>query len=94
MEEPVARAVIRLALEIYGAFGVLLFRERVFVVAKGYRLTGGMLEMGVVHGHLSKIGVCWATEGVRENKMERNACSGHHSFCFPNSGRETRNRER
>jgi len=94
VEEPISRAVIGIALDINGAFGILLFRERVFIVAKGHRLTRGVLEMWVVHGNLGKIGVCWAAEGVRENKMERNASSGHHSFCFPNSIRETRYRKR
>ena len=52
------------------------------------------MKMGVVHGDLGEICVCWTTEGMGEDEMQEDTTFFNKTFSFTHRGGEACNRER
>ena len=76
-----------------GEFGCELVGERIFIMAKGHSLAIRVLKMRIMHGHLGEVSVRRTSERMWKDEMQSDTRGGHHALSFPDSGRQTGERQ-
>ena len=93
MEKTIPRTRVGNVLEVGGEFGCELVRERIFIMTKGHSLAIGVLKMRIMHGHLGEVSVRRTSERMWKDEMQSDTRGGHHALSFPDSGRQTGERQ-
>ena len=93
VEKAVSAAVVEVALHIDALTGRRLCGSRVLVMTIGDGIFQGTVEVWVVCGDLSIIGISGTTKRVREDEVKKDASSRGETFSFPDRGGGERDRE-